>query len=169
MPVDDNSMDPIADILRQYKIKGPWEAILGRGVGNRIYATPDVVIRIAADHRDSLSDAYTESVAAPVARAAGVQTPQLIAFDDSRRLVNRPFSLWERVHGETLGVFETDPAKMPNTWTALGRQLGLLHTAIKDCPDPNHYLDEQTREMGHREYLKQLADRHNLFSDCRIN
>ncbi|HEY9656880.1 MAG TPA: hypothetical protein V6C65_00345, partial [Allocoleopsis sp.] len=111
-----NIVDPVKEIFLQYGIKGDWEAILGLGVGNRIYATSDVILRIAADHPDSLSDAYTESVAAPAARAAGVLTPRLIAFDDSQHLINRPFSLWERVHGETLGVLETDPFKMPNTW-----------------------------------------------------
>lgn len=155
-------MDPVDAILRQYGINAPWEAILGRGVANRIYATRDVILRIAADHQDSLSDAYTESVAAPVARAAGVLTPRLIAFDDSHRLVNRPFSLWERVHGETLGLFEPDPSKRPNTWIAIGRQIGLLHQSVKDCPDPNGYLDEPAREMQHETLLKHLIDRQSI-------
>lgn len=155
-------MDPVKEILLQYGIKGDWEAILGLGVGNRIYATSDVILRIAADHPDSLSDAYTESVAAPAARAAGVLTPKLIIFDDSRNLINRPFSLWERVHGETLGVFETDPLKMPNTWINVGRQLGLLHTRMKSCFDPQGYLDKPVREMRHKELLQQLIDNQRI-------
>lgn len=155
-------MDPVKEILLQYGIKGDWEAILGLGVGNRIYATDDVVLRIAADHPDSFSDAYTESIAAPAARAVGVLTPRLIAFDDSRSLVNRPFSLWERVHGKTLGVFETDPLKMPNTWTEIGSQLGILHTRIKSCPDPKGYLDKPARETRHEKLLQQLIDNQQI-------
>ena len=73
------------------------------GLANRVYATADVVLRVATDHPDAVPDARTESVAAPAARGAGIRTPRLLAFDDSRALVNRPFSIWERVHGETLG------------------------------------------------------------------
>jgi hypothetical protein len=58
-----------------------------------------VVLRVATDHPDAIVDARTESIAAPVARQAGILTPQLVAFDDSRMLVDRPFSLWERVLG----------------------------------------------------------------------
>ncbi|NJL66900.1 MAG: aminoglycoside phosphotransferase family protein [Leptolyngbyaceae cyanobacterium CSU_1_3] len=155
-------MDPVKEILLQYGIKGDWEPILGLGVANRIYATNDAILRIAADHPDSLSDAYTESVAAPVARAAGVLTPRLIAFDDSRNLIDRPFSLWERVHGETLGALETDPLKMPNTWIDLGKQLGLLHTRIKSCPDPKGYLDKPARETRHEELLQQLRENQQI-------
>jgi hypothetical protein len=73
------------------------------GLASHIFATRDVVLRLATDHPDGVVDARTESVAAPVARAAGILTPRLIAFDDTRTLVERPFSLWERVHGEALG------------------------------------------------------------------
>ena len=48
--------------------------------------------------------ARTESVAAPVARHEGTLVPRLVAFDDSGAIVDRPYSLWERIHGETLGL-----------------------------------------------------------------
>jgi len=115
-------------------------------VANRIYATDEVVLRIATDHPDAIADARTESVAAPVARAAGVKTPRLLAFDDSRLLIDRPYSLWERVHGETLGLLPTKLRLAQHTWEAVGEELALLHLAVQTCPDPNGWLDQQIPE-----------------------
>lgn len=94
---------PIATILAAYGIREPWRELPSTGLANRVYATRDVILRVVTDHEDAVVDALTESVAAPIARAAGILTPRLIAFDNSRKLVDRPFSLWERIHGETLG------------------------------------------------------------------
>ena len=88
-------------VFARHGVSGPWEPLPSTGLANRVYATADVVLRVATDHPDGVVDARTESVAAPVARAAGVLTPRLIAFDDTRTLVDVPFSLWERVRGET--------------------------------------------------------------------
>jgi hypothetical protein len=73
------------------------------GLANWVFATDAIVLRVASDHPDAVPDARTESVAAPVAHQAGVRTPRLIAFDHSRALVDRPYSVWERMHGMTLG------------------------------------------------------------------
>src|SRR2546422_1235738 len=113
--------DPVDAILTQHGIRGPWRPLQATGIANRIYATHDLVLRVATDHPEALADARTESVAAPVAWAAGILAPRLIAFDDSRTLVDRPYSLWERVHGETLGLFAPDPHLVPRTWRAVGR------------------------------------------------
>jgi aminoglycoside phosphotransferase (APT) family kinase protein len=127
------------------------------GVANRIYATQDVVLRIATYHAESVSDARTESVAAPVAHAAGIPTPRLIAFDDSRTLVDRPFSLWERVHGKTLGLLELRPTQLADAWRQVGRQLYRLHERVTACPDPNGYLDTPGREMDLYPLLNRLV------------
>jgi hypothetical protein len=126
-------------------IPGPWEPLPATGVANLIYATRDVVLRVATDHPDGVPDARTESVAAPVAHAAGIQTPRLLAFDDSRALVNRPFSFWERVRGETLGLLELGPAQLADAWRRVGRELSRLHDRVRDCPDPDGYLDTPGR------------------------
>ena len=129
-----------------YSVQGPWEPLRSTGLANRIYATRDVVLRVSTDHPDGVVDARTESVAAPVARAAGILTPRLIAFDDSRTLVDRPFSLWERVDGETFGLIELDHRQMADAWRDVGRELSRLHHRIKECPDPQGYLDEPGRD-----------------------
>ena len=139
-------------------IPGPWAPMPAIGIANRIYATQGVVLRVATDHPDGVLDARTESVAAPVAHAAGIQTPRLIAFDDSRTLVDRPFSLWERVHGETLGLLELNRSQRSDAWRQVGRQLFRLHDRVRVCADPNGYLDTPGREMDLHPLLNRLAD-----------
>jgi aminoglycoside phosphotransferase (APT) family kinase protein len=155
--------DPVDDMLACHGVRGPWEALKATGVANRIYATKDVVLRVAMDNAEAVADARTESVAAPVALAAGVLTPRLLAFDDSRTLVDRPYSLWERVHAKTLGIFPPDARLLPDTWRAVGQQLGVLHRRVSDCPDPLGWLDQPAREVDPMQRLTNLA------SSCRID
>lgn len=137
--------DPVDALLAHHGVRGPWQPLTATGIANRIYATHDVVLRVATDHPEAVPDARTESVAAPAARKVGIQVPELLAFDDSRELVDRPYSLWERVHGETLGLFTPDPRRVPETWRAVGRELATLHVRVRECPDPHGWLDEPGR------------------------
>jgi hygromycin-B 7''-O-kinase len=90
MSLDSRVVDAL---FARHGISARWRPLPSLGLANRIFATDDVVLRVATDHPDGVPDARTESVAAPVARAAGILTPRLIAFDDTRTLVDRPFSL----------------------------------------------------------------------------
>ena len=150
--------DLIDAMFVMHGVRGPWAPLRATGVANRIYATADIVLRVATDHPDAVADARTESVAAPVARAAGIPTPRLIAFDDSRTLVDRPFSLWERVNGETFGLLELDPPRMAATWREVGRELSRLHHRVSQCPDPAGYLDMPGRPLDLDSLLKRLTD-----------
>jgi aminoglycoside phosphotransferase (APT) family kinase protein len=154
------NLDPdlVDAMFATHGIPGPWAPLPATGLANRVYATHEVVLRVATDHPEAVSDARTESVAAPVAHAAGIQTPRLIAFDDSRTLVDRPFSLWERVHGETLGLLELGPSQLSGVWRQVGRQLFRLHDRVRVCADPNGYLDTPGRETDLHPLLNRLAD-----------
>ena len=63
-------------IFARHGVPGLWQPLPSLGLANRIFATRDVVLRVATDHPDGVADARTESVAAPVARAAGILTPR---------------------------------------------------------------------------------------------
>ena len=103
------------------------------GTLNRIYLLgEDFVLRVPRDHPISASDARKEAVAVPVAREVGVRTPRMIAFDDSLDLLPVPYSIYERVRGETLGLLERDPAASPDVWRELGRDLALLHSGVAE-------------------------------------
>jgi aminoglycoside phosphotransferase (APT) family kinase protein len=149
--------DPVDAILSHHGVRGPWQELPATGIANRIYATDDLVLRVAVEGSEALNDARTESVAAPIARAAGVLVPRLVAFDESGTIVDRPYSLWERVHGETLGLFAPDPMACPTTWQAVGRQLALLHNRVHDCPDSRGWLDHPERELDLEERIASLA------------
>ncbi len=153
----ENTTDPIDEILDASGIKGPWESLEATGVANRIYATKEVVIRIAKEHQEALRDARTESIAAPVAYEAGVLTPRLLVFDESGQIFHRPYSIWERVHGETLGLISSDPRSMPNTWHQVGHQMALLHVNVKQFEDPKKYLHEPERDINLKFLLGKLV------------
>jgi hypothetical protein len=131
----------VSAIFQRHGIVELWTRLTATGIANRIYATSSVVLRIATDHPQAFPDAHTESVAAPVARAAGIRTPALIAFDDSHELIDRPYSLWERVHGRALGLYAPDASTVPGTWAEIGRELARLHLTVTECADPNGWLE----------------------------
>jgi aminoglycoside phosphotransferase (APT) family kinase protein len=141
-----------------YGVRGAWQPLTSTGIANWIYATRDVVLRVATDHPDGVPDARTESVAAPAAHAAGILTPRMIAFDDSRTLVDRPFSLWERVHGATLGGITLSDEARSAAWCAVGRELARLHRRVVSCPDPHGYLDVPEDYPDVERFLAALVD-----------
>jgi aminoglycoside phosphotransferase (APT) family kinase protein len=124
------------------------------GIFNAIYAAgPDLVLRIPRNHPAFIAAARKEAVAVPAARAAGVRTPPLIAFDDSLELLPVPYSLYERVQGLTLGLLDREPEDTPDLWREIGRDLGQLHSQVADhgalaeievetVPDPRRLVDE---------------------------
>jgi aminoglycoside phosphotransferase (APT) family kinase protein len=102
------------------------------GINNVIYGLgDDLILRVARNDAGIFESARKEAIAAPAARNAGVATPFLIAFDDTRDLLPTPFSIYERVVGETLGLLDIEPKKSPGTWTAIGRDLARLHSGVR--------------------------------------
>ncbi|MGQ0766560.1 MAG: phosphotransferase family protein [Gemmatimonadota bacterium] len=145
-------------IFALHGIRGTWRLLPRLGLANHVFATVAVVLRVATDHPEAVEDARTESVAAPAARAAGVSTPRLIAFDDTRTLVDRPFSLWERVHGVALGASDLTDARNADVWRCVGRELAGLHLHVRDCPDPDGYLDRPARDNDIAVVLRSFLD-----------
>ncbi len=130
------------------------------GIFNAVYLLgDDLILRIPRDHPNFIAAAYREATAVPVARAAGVRTPDLVTFDDSRDLLPVPYLVYERVHGATLGTLDLEPSNTCTVWRALGRDLAQLHSGVPaDGPivgqqgeileDPRT-LPEELAESGH--------------------
>jgi aminoglycoside phosphotransferase (APT) family kinase protein len=125
------SADEVSAIFARHGVRGAWQALPAYGIANHIFATDDVVLRIATDHPHARPDAYTEVVAAPIARAHGIAVPRLLAFQAGE------YSLWERVHAETLSQLPF----VPRAWRELGSELARLHDRVRACDDPNGWLD----------------------------
>ena len=116
------------------------------GVVNSIYALDNAFVLRVPDrgNADAVCDTLTESVAAPAAWAAGVCTPRLVVFDDSRTIVDFPYTVYERVNGATLGLLD-EPANIHHAWIALGRDVARLHCEVTSVEDPLHRLDRPSR------------------------
>jgi aminoglycoside phosphotransferase (APT) family kinase protein len=125
------SADDVSAIFARHGIAGTWQALPAYGIANHIFATDDVVLRVATDHPQARPDAYTEVIAAPLARSHGIAVPRLLAFQEGE------YSLWERVHAETLSQLPF----LPRAWRELGGELARLHDRVRECHDPNGWLD----------------------------
>ena len=137
---------------------GTIEQLPEVGIFNAIYALgADFILRVPRCHSAFTNAARKEAIVAPAARAAGVRTPLLIAFDSALDLLPVPYTIYERIHGETLGLLDREPGDTPDVWRDLGHDLALLHTNIADegplaevvgqpMPDPRPWLEEIAEE-----------------------
>lgn len=99
------------------------------GITNAVYALGDgLILRVPRDHPRHIACLHREVLAVPAARAAGVRTPALVAFDAALDLLPVPYAVYERVPGTDLGQLARDPGDSPEAWRELGRDLALLHT-----------------------------------------
>lgn len=96
------------------------------GVANRAYLLgPDLVLRVPRTEAFA-ADLVKEAAVIPVARAAGVRTPALVTFDDSRTEVGVPYMVLERVPGVDLAELG-DSGGAEEVFREVGRELARLH------------------------------------------
>jgi aminoglycoside phosphotransferase (APT) family kinase protein len=151
--------ETLQEVSRRHGIDADAFSLLPQaGIFNLIYVLgEDFILRVPRAHPISAADARKESVAVPVAREAGVRTPRIIAFDASLDLLPVPYTIYERVHGETFGLLPRDPAETPEVWRELGHDLALLHSGVAEdgpaaglemdeMPDPRPWPDELAEE-----------------------
>jgi aminoglycoside phosphotransferase (APT) family kinase protein len=124
------------------------------GIFNTIYLLgTELVLRVPRNHPNAFACLRKESVAVPAARRAGVRTPALLFFDDTRELLPVPYAIFERVHGETLGLLDLEPCNAAAAYRELGCDLALLHAGVSrsdaagqlgsyELPDPRHEANE---------------------------
>jgi aminoglycoside phosphotransferase (APT) family kinase protein len=135
------------------------------GLGNRT-ATPmaetgiinavfllgdDLVLRVPRDGPAHVAQARAEAVAIPAARAAGVRTPALVAYDDACDLLPVPYLVVERVRGRPLSALDLDPGETPDVWREVGRDLGRLHAGGRpEGPVGELWVRPDPRELVER-------------------
>ena len=155
----DLSAERLAAVLARHGLSGESVARLPDvGIFNAILTIGDsVVLRVPRVHPVFVESAHKEAIAVPAARAAGVRTPALLAFDDTLEVLPVPYSLYERVAGETLEHLGLDAADSRAAYRELGRDLGRLHDGIdrvgpiadlelEGLPAPDDWPDELVRE-----------------------
>ena len=122
------------------------------GIINAVYLLgDDLVLRVPRDHPGHVAQARAESVAIPAARAAGVRTPALIAYDDACDLLPVPYLIVERA----LSHLDLEPGQTPDVWREVGRDLALLHTSADRAgpvgevwvrPDPRELVAQRAAD-----------------------
>jgi Ser/Thr protein kinase RdoA (MazF antagonist) len=133
--------DEIAPLLGKHGLRGAVSP-LRDGYINWVFAVGGAhILRINKPYRGE-EDSYTEAVAVPAAVAAGVRTPKLIAFDDSRSDVPYVYTIYERAEGIALAEVRADQRELPALYRELGREIGALHTRVTHVDDPNGWLDK---------------------------
>ncbi len=121
----------LSAIAARHQVHGPVRRMPQVGTFNAIFALGDrLVLRVPRDHPRFIGATENEAVAVPLARAAGVRTPALVAFDASRELLPVPYGIYERVEGVGLEGSTPDPATAATAWRELGRDLARLHRGV---------------------------------------
>src|ERR1041385_983628 len=101
------------------------------GIINAVYLLgDDVVLRVPRDHAGHVAQARAEAIAIPAARAAGVRTPALVAYDDACDLLPVPYLVVERVRGRMLSELDLEPGETPDVWREVGRDLDRKSTRL---------------------------------------
>lgn len=126
------------------------------GIINAVYLLgDDLVLRVPRHHEAHAAQARAEAVAIPAARAAGVRTPALVAYDDGCDVLPVPYLVVERVHGQPLSDQDLDPAHTPDIWREVGRDLARLHTRAEPAgavgelwvrPDPRELVEQRAAD-----------------------
>lgn len=93
-----------------------------------------------------------EALAAPIARAAGVRTPALVAAALDG---DEPHTMWERIDGAPLAEREAAAA-----WREIGRQLAILHVRAR-CEPSGVLFSRDKRDA--RPHLHALAPERAAF------
>jgi aminoglycoside phosphotransferase (APT) family kinase protein len=121
--------EALAAILTRHALDDrPLAPLAQTGIINAVYALgDDLVLRVPRDHPAHAEQARREALAIPAARAAGVRTPRLVAYDDRLDLLPVPYLIVERVGGAALGQLVGDPAAATEVWREVGRDLARLH------------------------------------------
>ena len=146
-------------VLARHGLSG--ESVVRRpnvGIFNAIFDVgPNLILRVPREHPAFVDAARKESIVVPIARARGVRTPVLVAFDDTLELLTVPYSLYERAPGVPLEHLNRAPSETSEAYREVGRDLARLHgaertpttdgLALEDLPPPEPLADELA-ELG---------------------
>ena len=138
MPVVSDSQ--IAAIIARHRLSldGPVEPWASAGAVHALWGLGSQwVLRVPKNEEMCLGDHLCESVAIPLARAAGVRTPAIVAFDDSHEIMPVPYTITERIHGNDLITLRWSDPEFEGVYRAVGEQLAILHSApVPPIPHP---------------------------------
>jgi aminoglycoside phosphotransferase (APT) family kinase protein len=161
MPLPEHTNIPIDMISCAAEHHGlpsrPITRLPDTGTFNAVYLVGDnYVLRVPGQHPAHFRAIYIESIAVPLARGAGVRTPAFLVYDDAQTLLPVPYTMYECVHGDTLGHLEIEPTDVADVWRELGTDLANLHACVQR-EGPAATLEERDALPDPRELAEELA------------
>ncbi|MEV1171548.1 aminoglycoside phosphotransferase family protein [Nonomuraea sp. NPDC049784] len=123
----ETSDETLAAIASRHGTSAEQVRPLPTGVANRVFLLgDDLVLRIPRT-KQFLPDLVKEAAVIPVARHAGVRTPEVVAFDDTCSVVEVPYMVLARAQGVDLARLELPAADTDLVFHQVGRELAKLH------------------------------------------
>ena len=168
LPLPTLSPELLGAIVRRHglDLDGPIVAMHSTGVVHALWALGSQwVLRVPKDEAMCIGDHRCEAIAIPLARAAGVRTPGIVAFNDSGDILDVPYSIVERIDGHDLVSLRQDNPAHDATYRQLGVQLALLHR-VGESSTPHPWLREP--EAGPAEALFDEASQAGLIHEDGI-
>jgi aminoglycoside phosphotransferase (APT) family kinase protein len=92
------------------------------------------VLRIVMEQIDNADgEAEREAAVFPFVQSAGVTAPRLVAHDSTKEFAPKPYTIYERAHGELIGFSPLPLTHFEGAYRQLGRELFALHSvAVTD-------------------------------------
>ncbi|MFD8377388.1 phosphotransferase family protein [Streptomyces sp. NPDC059679] len=96
------------------------------GANHVFHLGDDLVLRIPRAER-FVADLVKEAMVIPAVRRAGVRTPDVVTFDDTRSMADMPYMLLVRAPGTDLAQARLPRAEVDAVFQQAGRELATLH------------------------------------------
>jgi aminoglycoside phosphotransferase (APT) family kinase protein len=123
----ETSHETLAAIAARHRTTADKVRPILSGVANRVFLLGDDLVLRIPRAKEFLADLVKEAAVIPVARCAGVRTPDVVTFDDTCSAVDVPYMVLTRAPGVDLGQLELSPAEEERVFHQVGRELARLH------------------------------------------
>ncbi len=120
----------LARIAGQFGVEPSGIRQLPAGEANHAWLLGDeLVLRIPRDSGPLADDLRKERVVIPIARGAGVRTPEIVAFEEHPAGLGVPYMVLRRVSGADIERLTLPATASEAIYREVGRQLAVLHNA----------------------------------------
>jgi tRNA A-37 threonylcarbamoyl transferase component Bud32 len=131
------------ELVRVAALLGEGESAVRRlenvGICNAIYRVgPNYLLRVPRNDPGRFEDLRRETRTVVKAREVGVRAPVLVRYDDSLGVLPVPYAIYKWCRGVTLESERGQVTGSRSAWSAVGRELATLHTAV--LPDAVSWL-----------------------------
>jgi aminoglycoside phosphotransferase (APT) family kinase protein len=149
-------------IVRRHglELDGPIGRLASSGVVHSLWTLGSRwVLRVPKNETMCLGDHRCEAIAIPLARRAGVRTPELVLFDDSHSILEVPYSVVTRVDGTDLVAESFEH----HAYIEVGHELAKLHAA--DVTAHGHPWLRDTSDLAAEAHFDEVLEAGLLHAD----